>query len=308
MGFTKSRLQLGLIGYPLNHSLSPQIHQAALESLGIEGCYRLYPVLPLPYGRPDLEALLEQLRRGQIDGLNVTIPHKQSVLAYLDGLTDAAGAIGAANTLYVKGGRLIGDNTDADGFWADLRARLARWEGERWALILGAGGAARAVVYALLGKGWKVAIAARRTEQSLSLAEHFRRLMGDRLDIAGDKPSNAPCLEVVPFTGEGISDFLAQTAARDNVLIVNATPVGMDAALDDNPLPENLPLPGGAFVYDLIYRPAETALMRSARAQGLPACNGLGMLVEQAALAFERWTGKPAPRKAMTAAVSDQPD
>lgn len=301
--FTKPYLQLGLIGYPVKHSLSPRIHQAALESLGVEGRYHLYPVPPLPEGKSDLEALLEQLRQGVIDGLNVTIPHKQSVLPYLDELTEDAGAIGAVNTLYVKRGRLIGDNTDAAGFWADLQLRLGRWKSERRALVLGAGGAARAVVYALLQYGWHVAVTARRQEQSLSLVENFRRLSGKLPDRAGSGESDAPCLEVLPFTEQGISDFLTHTPASRRVLIVNATPVGMEPALDDNPLPASLPLPEGAFIYDLIYRPAETALLRSARAQGLSVCNGLGMLVEQAVLAFERWTGEPAPRRAMYAAV-----
>lgn len=303
---SKHHLELGLIGYPVEHSLSPCVHQAALESLGIEGQYRLYPVLPMPAGSADLEALVEQLRRGKIDGLNVTIPHKESILAYLDDLTEAAGAIGAANTLYMNGARLIGDNTDADGFWADLEPRLDRWTGARRALILGAGGAARAVVYALLQQGWKIGVAARRSEQSLRLAQGFRRRAEMQPEIIGSGGSSAPCLEVILFTEEGIWDYLAQTAPGENILIVNATPVGMEPALGDNPLPGKRPLPGGAFVYDLIYHPAETALIRSARAQGLPAWNGLGMLVEQAALACERWTGKTAPRKAMFAAVSDR--
>ncbi len=307
-GKAKPRLQLGLIGYPVEHSLSPRIHQAALEALGMAGEYHLYPVPPLPEGKTALEELMQGLRRGQMDGLNVTIPHKQAIMPYLDALTDAARAIGAVNTLYIQAGRLIGDNTDADGFRFDLQPRLGRWEGERRALVLGAGGSARAVVYALLHGAWQVAVTARRIEQSLSLVNHFRQTMSDRPEAVAGSRSGAVSLEVVPFTEQGISDFLAHTPASENILIINATPVGMEPALDDYPLPGKPPLPGGAFVYDLIYCPAETALIRSARAQGLPAWNGLGMLVEQAALAFERWTGKPAPRGVMYAAVSPQAD
>ena len=116
-----SFLRLGLTGWPLGHSLSPKLHSAALQALGLEGEYRLYLVPPLPEGQEQLKTLVKQVRAGEITGLNVTIPHKQAVLPLVDELTPAARAIGAVNTLYLWDGRLVGDNTDAPGFLADLR-------------------------------------------------------------------------------------------------------------------------------------------------------------------------------------------
>ena len=132
--------KLGLIGYPLGHSLSPVLHQTALAEAGLSGKYELYPVPPLPEGQQDLEAMLDRLRSGELHGLNVTIPHKQSVLPLVDDLSPSAAAMGAVNTLYMRSGQLIGDNTDAPGFWADL-SHLPIQKAET-ALVLGAGGAA----------------------------------------------------------------------------------------------------------------------------------------------------------------------
>lgn len=275
-------LSLGLIGYPLLHSLSPSLHAAALRSLKLEGEYRLYPVPPLPEGASQLETIFQRLRAGEIDGLNVTIPHKQNVLSLLDGLSDTARAIGAVNTVFRQDGRLIGDNTDAPGFLADLERLLPAAPFPRRALVLGAGGAARAVVYALLGAGWEVVVAARRLEQA-------RALVGD---LGGS--AEAARLQ---------ADDLRRLAPNVG-LIVNASSAGMLPEAQSSPWPDDLPLPKQAFVYDLVYKPLETVFLRRARAAGLPAANGLGMLVEQAALALERWSGRTAPRHAMWQAIS----
>src|SRR6185503_3612303 len=151
-------IHLGLIGYPLGHSLSPRIHSAALRACGLVGDYSLFPIQP-----DDKEGLKDLLARGcssEITGLNVTIPHKQNVIPLLDQLTATAEAIGAVNTIYLRDNKLVGDNTDAPGFLADLKKFLAKFsstvsgEGiglrEKKGLVLGAGGSARAVVYALL--------------------------------------------------------------------------------------------------------------------------------------------------------------
>jgi shikimate dehydrogenase len=275
-------LSLGLIGYPLLHSLSPSLHSAALHSLKLEGEYRLYPVPPLPEGAPQLEAIFQRLRSGGIDGLNVTIPHKQNVLPLLDGLSDTAKAIGAVNTVFHQDGRLIGDNTDAPGFLADLSRLLPAAHFPRRALVLGAGGAARAIVYALLGAGWEVTVAARRLEQARILVD----------DLGGS--AEAARLQ---------ADSLHRLAP-DAGLIVNASSAGMLPDAQSSPWPDDLPLPKQAFVYDLVYKPLETVFLRRARVAGLPAANGLGMLVEQAALALERWSGRTAPRHAMWQAIS----
>lgn len=258
----------GLIGHPLTHSLSPAIHRAALEAVGLEGSYALFPAPPFPDGTITLERLLESLRAGEIDGLNVTIPHKQTVIAFLDRLSPAAAAIGAVNTISAGEGLLTGDNTDAEGFRRDLARTLAPTPGA--ALILGAGGSARAIAYTLLQDGWRVAVAARRLEQAQALA------------------SELPGVAAL----DGLPPDEAAVNAWGPSLLVNTTPLGTIPRTGETPWPENRPLPAGCAVYDLVYNPRETALLRSARRQGLPAAGGLGMLAEQAALAFEIWTGR----------------
>ncbi|RPJ26655.1 MAG: shikimate dehydrogenase [Chloroflexi bacterium] len=278
MPLFNSHYQLGLMGYPLGHSLSPKIHAAALRSCGLEGEYSLFPVHP--DDRQSLKNLLARVRSGEIQGLNVTIPHKQNVIPYLDELTPTAEAIGAVNTIYLRGNNLIGDNTDAPGFLKDLNHFLANHQSQitkspnhqitKSSIILGSGGSARAVVYALLKDGWKVTIAARRIEQANELAKQFANV------------------EVIEYN--------VQTFKLLNMeLIINTTPVGMTPNIDGSPWPENLAFPARAAIYDLVYNPRETKLVRQACLQGLPAITGLGMLIEQAALSFEIWTGhKPA--------------
>ena len=276
---------LGLIGFPLGHSLSPVLHQTALTEAGLTGKYELFTVPPQPEGQKDLESLLNRLRSGDLQGLNVTIPHKQSVFALVDALTPSAAAMGAVNTLYMRSGKLVGDNTDAPGFWGDLSHLPI--QNAKSALILGAGGAARAVVYALLTRGWTVRITDLRQEQVDSLYTHYS---AQELDSS--------LLEVIPFTPSAI-----EAAGLDSDLVVNATPVGMHPNVDHCAWPEKIPLPARACIYDVVYNPMETKLLKLAAAAGLPCRNGLGMLVEQAALAFECWTGFSPSRTCMLEAV-----
>lgn len=296
----KVHYQFGLTGYPLEHSLSPRIHTAALSVSNLQGEYKLYPVSPMPQGQEELSDLLDRMKVGELHGLNVTIPHKQVIIPLLDGLTPPASAIGAVNTVYRDGGNLIGDNTDAPGFKTDLDRFFTEIKiGKRYtmalpetALVLGAGGSARAVVYALVKGGWRVLVAARRLEQAQELSQSFARLPD------GETGEIIPSLHLEPG---------AIREAIDGVsLIVNTTPLGMAPQVNSSPWPSEVPLPPGAFVYDLVYNPPETALVRAARAAGLPARTGLGMLVEQAALGFERWTGLTAPRQAMRESVYDK--
>lgn len=281
MSLSTFKFQLGLIGYPLAYSLSPKIHAAALKACGLLGTYSPFPIPP--QDKQALQNLITRVRSGEIHGLNVTIPHKQNIIEFMDDLTPTAQAIGAVNTISMRGGKLIGDNTDAPGFLADLKRFLtmeAQRHGDSKALVIGAGGSARAVVYALLNDGWNVIIAARRLEQAQQLAETFSN---PQLQITG--MDNLQSL---------ISNF---------TLLVNTTPLGMTPNIDQSPLPENLSLPSNAFVYDLVYNPRETKLVRNARAQGLNASTGLGMLIEQAALAFETWTGHNPPREVLYSSV-----
>ncbi len=280
-------IRLGLIGFPLGHSLSPVIQTAALRSNSLEGDYSLYPIPP--DDRRGLKELLERVRRDEILGLNVTIPHKQNVIPFLDELTRTAEAIGAVNTIYKKDRKLTGDNTDAPGFLSDLKRFLAaeaRGHDDRHALVLGAGGSARAVVHALLDDGWKVIIAARRLEQAEQLASSFS---------SNDLP--------ISISGFSAMEIDLRVPDSGPSLIVNTTPVGMTPDIDHSPWPENLPFPPRAAIYDLVYNPQETKLVRDARRQGLPGTTGLGMLIEQAALAFERWTGRKPSSEIMLEAV-----
>ena len=270
-------IRLGLTGYPLSHSLSPKIHAAALRSCGLDGEYSLYPVAP-----DDLNGigqLLDKVRTGGIQGLNVSIPHKQNVIPLLDELTSVAQAIGAVNTIYFRNGKLVGENTDAPGFLADLKNFLqSKIENRKSAIVLGAGGSARAVVYALLNNGWQVAISARRLAQAQKLA----------LSFPGFAATSARYEDLGLLTFD---------------LMVNTTPVGMNPDIDSSPLPGGVTFLPRTLVYDLVYNPRETKLVREARAQGLKATTGLGMLIEQAALSFEIWTERKPPRVSLFRAV-----
>lgn len=278
---------LGLIGYPLGHSLSPQIHNAALRSLGLEGEYNLYPILPLPEGEKAISELLQRIRAGTIHGLNVTIPHKQNVIPMLDYLTPSAKAIGAVNTIFLSDEKLVGDNTDAPGFVGDLKRLLKTQQIQKNALVLGSGGAARAVIYALLSEGYQITLSVRPTDfdQAQNLIDQ----------ISHEEKQ----IEVVE-TGRWAHDIEIHS------LVVNATPVGMHPMEDQSPWPEGLPFPTQAAVYDLVYNPRQTLFTKQALEAGLSATTGLGMLIEQAALAFERWTGLEAPRQVMAEAVEPQ--
>jgi shikimate dehydrogenase len=229
-----------------------------------------------------LKLLLARVRSGEITGLNVTIPHKQNVIALMDELTPTAQAIGAVNVIYLRGVTLIGDNTDASGFLKDLNRFRSESQSEivnrKSAVVLGAGGSARSVVYALCNDSWHVTVAARRIEQAQQLASSFINYQ----------------LQITDFSSLII---------HHSSLIVNTTPLGMTPNIDQSPLPENLSLPSNAFIYDLVYNPRETKLVRDARSQGLNATTGLGMLIEQAALSFELWTGHKPPRGILRASV-----
>jgi len=282
-------IQLGLIGYPVSHSLSPKIQNAALQACGLQGGYSLFPIHP--DDKQGLKDLLARVRAGEITGLNVTIPHKQNVIEFLDELTDTANAIGAVNTIYFRNNKLIGDNTDAPGFLKDLnhflannRLAIANRKSEignrKSSIVLGAGGSARAVVYALVNDGWKVTLAARRIEQAQQLADSFPNCK----------------LRITPY--EDLQSPISRFA-----LIVNTTPLGMTPNTDQSPLPENTSLSPHTKIYDLVYNPRETKLVRDARSQGLQATTGLGMLIEQAALSFEIWTGHASPYQTMRASI-----
>jgi len=240
--------------------------RAALAELGLAGDYVL-----LPTPAPELEERLRKVRR-KYAGVNVTVPHKRRVAQLVDELDPTAGAIGAVNTVVNREGRLLGYNTDAEGFyWALERDGLLPGE----ALVLGAGGAARAVVYALVQRGWLVGVHNRSLDRAQRLVEE----LGGWL--------------VVPQKLE--------KAVRRTPLLVNATSAGLDDPAA-SPLPPGV-LPEQGAVVDLVYRPLETRLLREARAAGLATQDGRTMLLGQGVRAFELWTGRPAPVAAMERAL-----
>jgi shikimate dehydrogenase len=271
-------MRVGLIGHPLGHSLSPPMQDAAFAALGLP--YR-YELIDIPESAlPDQVAAL---RGGDWLGCNVTVPYKTAIAPLLDELHGDAAALGAVNTVRVEAGRLAGYNTDVAGFAADLVAQLPPGATPGRAVVLGAGGSARAVVWALAGQGWEVVVVARRAAQAAQLRESL--------------PAG---VTIIPAALEPpiLAGWLA--GAR---LLVNCTPVGMWPHTADDPLPPDVPLPADLFVYDLVYRPAQTRLLARAAAAGCRTAGGLGMLVGQGAAAFTLWTGQPAPVAIMRAAA-----
>ena len=225
-------IHLGLTGYPLGHSLSPKIHSAAMVEFGLQGDYSLFPVRPDDW--QGMKDLLTRVREQNIRGLNVTIPHKEKIIPLLDELTPTARAIGAVNTIFLQKGKLIGENTDAAGFLTDLKQKTGLPDPGQSpsALILGAGGSARAIVYALNTDGWQVTIAARRIDQAKEVARTFGNI------------------EIMEFDERALKKINPQ-------LIVNTTPIGMAPDIDRSPWPD-LPIPQNTIVYDLVYNPRET--------------------------------------------------
>jgi len=269
---------IGVIGWPVGHSLSPSMHNAALEHLGLDWCY-----VPLPVRPEHLPEAVAGLRALGFRGINATVPHKLALLDLMDELTPAARAIGAVNTVMVQPDGLLGHNTDADGFIRDLRDG-GYDPARRRALVLGAGGSARAVVYALASVGAEVTIVNRTAEKAERLAADMAAGTGGRVQANS-------------FSRDALAELVA--AAQ---LVVNTTPVGMWPLIDESPWPEEVPFPGQALVYDLIYNPRLTRLLRWAKQCGARARDGLGMLVQQGAASLELWTGRTPPVAVMRAA------
>lgn len=262
----------GVIGWPLEHTLSPLIQNVAIKRLDLDWVYLPFPVHP-----ERLAEAVQGLRALGAVGVNVTMPHKETVIEHLDDLSGDARSVGAVNTIQAVGDKLIGHNTDVDGFTAFVTNDAGLELQGASCLVLGAGGAARAIVCALRDLGAaKLSIAARRDEQ----AQRLLRSHGDGSSYA------------IPWAD-------AASASRDFDLIVNATPVGMAG---EHVLPEAGFRPGQAVV-DLIYDPPSTPLVEAARAAGAAGWGGLGMLVHQAAASLRIWSGQDPPVEAMSMAA-----
>jgi len=249
-----------VIGWPIEHSRSPAIHRTWLARHGIDGDYIIVPVRP-----GEVPAHFDRIRAGEFVGTNVTIPHKEAAFAAVDRREAAAEATEAVNTVWLEGDRLVGTNTDVDGFLANLDAGAPGWSA-RTAVVLGAGGAARGVAFGLASRGVGRVIVANRT-----------RTRADTVAAALGGPVEAA-------SWSDLSDVLGSAD-----LLVNATSLGMAGQppleIDMSTLPET------ATVNDIVYTPMETPLLAAARARGLATVGGLGMLLHQAVTGFERWFG-----------------
>jgi len=282
----------GIIGYPVAHSFSPAVQNAALEALGLNGVY--LPFSPRP---ENLQQALEGLRALGIVGANVTVPYKEAVIEYLDQVDTSASVYGAVNTIVNRQGELIGYNTDGAGFIRDLSEQYALVPKEYSALIIGAGGAARAVTTALAQAGC----------QSLALVNRH----GERAIVLAQELSTKTGLTIQTLPWEAQDPQLVSFARQAN-LVINCTSAGMAVSAKDGesgaqsnidwPLPKGLPA-FGQLAYDLVYNPPVTPFMTRALANGAKATNGLGMLLHQGALALELWTGLSAPLEVMRKAL-----
>ena len=272
--------RIHLLGHPVSHSVSPAFQQAALDSCSIDAAYTALDV-----EHAELPAAVSSLRDPDVLGANVTVPHKEAVFPLLDSVSEEARLIGAVNTIHNRNGALEGHNTDARGFLSALREEAGFEPRGRTALILGAGGSARAVAVALAGEGASsVAIANRTVERAEALVELVRSL---------GVPAQAVALDPTNLREAGRCD-----------LVVNCTSLGMTGGPGpgETPIPADL-IPPDAFVCDLVYNPRETPLLREAATAGARTLGGLPMLVYQGVAAFEIWTGVTAPARVMFAAA-----
>ena len=272
----------GVVGYPVKHSLSPGMHNAAFKSLGINANYQAFEIKPAA-----LYIFLNQLNKLGISGINLTVPHKELAFKYLRNVSLEARTTGTVNTITNSNGKLFGDSTDAYGLLASLKEefKLASLRNKS-ILLLGAGGAASAVAKKLALSGIKTLYISNRTQaKAAKLAERTEAATSTR------------CV-VIPMDDKAISMVIA-----DVDILINATSAGLK--LTDNPPVTRIALRKSLLVYDMIYNPPITPLLREAKKAGARGVNGLGMLLHQGARAFTMWTGKKAPLSVMRTALNE---
>jgi shikimate dehydrogenase len=266
-----------LIGHPVAHSFSGAMQQAAFDALGIDARYELWDRRPI-----DLAAAVAELRGDEFLGANVTVPHKEHVVPLVDRLTEDAQATGAVNVISREGKKLIGHNTDVPGFKTALGKLVGRQKMPRQAIVLGAGGASRAVVFALITEGFqRIVIFNRHLHRGEALVKHFGRSAAHME------------LRAMPWHESVLEAELAKTR-----LLVNATSVGLNPG--ETPIPAEL-LPPDLLLMDLVYNPPQSQLLKDAAAARCITMNGEPMLLQQGARSFELWTGKAAPIEVMQA-------
>ena len=268
-----------LIGHPVAHSLSGAMQQAAFDELGIDARYELWDKPPI-----DLADAVAELRTDDFLGANVTIPHKERVVPMVDRLTEEATATGAVNTITREGKRLVGHNTDVAGFKVALDKLVGRQKMPKQAVILGAGGGARAVAYGLIREGFqRVVVFNRHLHRAEGMVKHFSRTASHME------------LRAMPWHESIIESEIAKTK-----VLINATSIGLTS--DISPLPAEV-LSDELLVLDLIY--AKTRLLRDAHAAGATTLDGELMLLHQGAAAFTLWTGQPAPLELMQSKLGE---
>lgn len=270
--------RVALVGYPLRHSISPLFQQAAFDYCQLDVRYEAWEIEP-----KHLESLRSRLRHFSVLGANVTIPYKESILPLLDRLDDLAGQIGAVNTVVRRDGELLGYNTDAEGFLRSLRQDSGFEPEGKQVVLLGAGGAARAVAFALAKSRVKsLTIVNRTLERVQILVESLKSKVRSGQDVR---------IIALPWEENELGKALFHCD-----LLVNCTSIGMkhSPAEKQSPLEAEF-IPQDALVYDLVYNPVETLLLKEARKAGAKTLGGLVMLVYQGAISFELWTGRKAP-------------
>lgn len=280
MKITGETKVLGIFGYPVRHTLSPLMQNAAIEALGLNYIYIPFEVKP-----EELERAVNGIRALGIMGVNVTVPHKEAVIPFLDEIDEDAKLIGAVNTILNKNGRLIGYNTDSPGYISSLREDAGFEPKGKNILVIGAGGAARGIIHGLFLNGASKITIANRTTEKAKKVEEILRATGNKIEI-----------ESIPFS------FIKDHKVLSSLdLIVNTTSMGLEGGspdIDFSLTPEH------ALVSDVVYKPPVTPFMKQAQDAGRKTSGGLGMLIYQGAISLEIWTSQKAPVEVMRKALS----
>ena len=275
MKITGETKVLGIFGYPVRHSLSPLMQNAALEHLGLDYIYLPFEVRP-----EQLETAIKGIRALGISGVNVTIPHKEKVIPFLDEVTEEASLIGSVNTIENKNGKLIGHNTDSRGYIRSLREDAGFDPKGKTILVIGAGGAAKGIIFGLFLEGASKITIANRTIEKAKKVEDTLRATGKKIEI-----------ESIPFLALKDPRILSSID-----LIVNTTSMGLEGGspdIDFSLTPEHV------LVSDIVYKPPVTPFLKKAQDAGRRTLGGLGMLIYQGAISLEIWTSQKAPVEVM---------
>jgi shikimate dehydrogenase len=278
MDITGKTRVCGVIGDPIEHTLSPIMHNAAFNHLKLDYAFLAFKVKPA-----EVENAVNGMRALNILGLNVTMPHKKEVINYLDKIDQTAKFLNAVNTIHNKNGKLLGFNTDGIGALKALKENGVNPHGKR-VLLLGSGGAARAIAYALVQEADELVVLNRTVEQAKELASLLERTFNKKV------------------VGDSLSPKIIQDNLRDSDILVNATSVGMKPNANQSPVAPEWLKPDLA-VMDIVYNPIETKLDKDAKAAGAKVISGVEMLIYQGAASFEIWTGHSAPVEVMRKAA-----